>query len=443
MTPQKIIRNYQLIAGLYTLSASVIWGVNTLFLIEAGLSIGEVFIANAVFTASMALFEIPTGVVADTKGRRLSFLLSIVLVFIGTLGYLGAAVAGGDLILFILASIVLGLGFTFYSGAVEAWLVDALKATGYESPLDHVFAQSAMITGAAMLLGSIGGGLLGSFDILLPFWVRAGLTAMVFVIAYFVMHDIGFTAKKLTIKEVPEEMVKIVRASVTFGWQQQSIRLLILVSMFQAGFLSWAFYAWQPYFLELLGQNLVWVAGVITSLIAVATIIGNSIVEWFTRFCGHRTTLLLCASVVLTIAAVSIGLVNNFWIASSLLIILAGTLGVIGPVRQAYMHQLIPTEQRATVISFSSLISNGGSVANQAGLGYVAQFQSISNGFVYGGFVTLLTLPLLLLLRNLKDPADRFVGNLGCQGASAGQGLPQATHIDTVPQNEVGTQAAD
>jgi len=443
MTSQKIISNYQLIAGLYTLSASVIWGVNTLFLIKAGLSIGEVFIANAVFTASMALFEIPTGVVADTKGRRLSFLLSIVLVFIGTLGYLGASVAGGDLILFILASIVLGLGFTFYSGAVEAWLVDALNATGYEGPLDHVFAQSAMITGCAMLLGSIGGGLLGSLDILLPFWIRAGLTAVVFVIAYFVMHDIGFIKKPLTLKELPAEMGKIVRSSVTFGWKQHSIRLLILISMFQAGFLSWAFYAWQPYFLELLGQDLVWVAGAITALIAVATIIGNSIVEWFTRFCGYRTTLLLCASTILTITAVSIGLVNNFWAASALLIVLAGTLGVIGPVRQAYMHKLIPTEQRATVISFSSLISNGGSVANQVGLGYVAQFQSIANGFVYGGFVTLLTIPLLLLLRNIKDPTDRFVGALGCQGASAGQGLPQATHLDTVPQNEVGTQAAD
>ncbi|MFQ5516829.1 MAG: MFS transporter, partial [Acidimicrobiia bacterium] len=69
-------RDYYLIAALYTLSASIIWGVNTLFLLDAGLDFFEVFIANAAFTAGMVLFEIPTGVVADTLGRRVSFLFS-------------------------------------------------------------------------------------------------------------------------------------------------------------------------------------------------------------------------------------------------------------------------------------------------------------------------------------------------------------------------------
>ena len=87
-------------AGLYTLSASLIWGVNTLFLLEAGLDILGVFIANAAFTASMALFEIPTGVVADTIGRRTSFLLSIVIVGVGTLGYVAASAVGAGLLLF-------------------------------------------------------------------------------------------------------------------------------------------------------------------------------------------------------------------------------------------------------------------------------------------------------------------------------------------------------
>ena len=77
MTPQQVIRNYRAMAGLYTLSASLIWGVNTLFLLDAGLDIFGVFIANAAFTAGMFLFEIPTGVVADTLGRRTSFLRSL------------------------------------------------------------------------------------------------------------------------------------------------------------------------------------------------------------------------------------------------------------------------------------------------------------------------------------------------------------------------------
>jgi len=121
-----VTRSYLTLTGLYTLSASLIWGVNTLFLLDTGLSIAQVFFVNAIFTAAMALFEIPTAVLADTRCRRLSFLLSLIILFIGTLGYLGAYQGSGSIWLFALTSVVLGLGYTFYSGAMEAWLFDAL-----------------------------------------------------------------------------------------------------------------------------------------------------------------------------------------------------------------------------------------------------------------------------------------------------------------------------
>src|SRR5918999_4185453 len=154
MDPQRVIRSYLVVHGLFTLSASLIWGVNTLFLLEAGLNIFEVFVANAVFTAAMALFEIPTGVLADTRGRRISFLASESVLLVGTLAYVGVAAINGGVVLFSLASIVLGLGYTFYSGAVEAWLVDALKAVGDEGELDPVFSRGSMVSGAEVGRGS-------------------------------------------------------------------------------------------------------------------------------------------------------------------------------------------------------------------------------------------------------------------------------------------------
>ena len=71
---KKITTSYYIISSLYTFSASFIWGINTLFLLNSGLDILGVFIVNALFAAGMTLFEIPTGVFADTKGRRYSFL---------------------------------------------------------------------------------------------------------------------------------------------------------------------------------------------------------------------------------------------------------------------------------------------------------------------------------------------------------------------------------
>jgi MFS family permease len=433
MTPQKIIRNYLIIAGLYTLSASLIWGVNTLFLLDAGLDIAGVFIANAAFSAGMFFFEIPTGVLADTSGRRVSFLWSTAVLALGTLGYVGIAAIGGNLTLFVLMSVILGLGFTFYSGAVEAWLVDALNATGYEDNLDQVFARGAFITGGAMLVGTISGGFLGNVDLALPFIGRAVLLIAAFIIAYVVMHDIGYTPHKFTLAAMPAEMKKLTRDSLTFGWNERPIRLLMLVSIIQYGVIAWTFYAWPPYLLELLGQDAVWVAGVVSALIALSTMAGNTLVEWFSRYCGKRTTLLLWAAAVQTAAIVGLGFAGSFWIGVFLVLVMMATTGVAGPVQQAYIHNIIPSEQRATIVSFNSMLSSGGSVLGQTGLGQLAQARSIATGYVAGGAATLLALPLLIALRRLNDDGDLIVGRAGQQAACAGQGLPEVTAVAANP----------
>lgn len=436
-----VIRSYLLLSGIYTLSASLIWGVNTLFLLDAGLDILEVFIANAVFTGSMALFEIPTGVLADTRGRRVSFLLSVAILMVGTLGYVGVSRIGGGLLLFSLMSVVLGLGYTFYSGAVEAWLVDALHATGYQGELDRVFARGAVATGAAMLIGSVGGGLLGNLNLALPFLARAGLLALVFGIAYVSMRELGFTPQNPGLAALPTAMRRIARASLVYGWQRPGVRLLVITSFIQATFMAWGFYAWQPYFLELLGRNLTWVAGVIAALISLATIAGNTLVERLTRYCGRRTTLLLWAAGVQTVAAIGVGLAGSFWLAVGLYLVFMVATGVWMPVKQAYIHKSIPSEQRATVISFDALVGSGGSVLGQSGLGYLAQARSLASGYVVGGLATVLALPVVALLRRRDEPEDRIVGQAGAQASCAAQGLPAVAAID--PQTAPATTPAD
>ena len=81
-------------------------------------------------------------------------------------------------------SVVIGLGFTFFSGAVEAWLVDALRFTGYDGPLDPVFAKGQAVAGGAMLSGSVLGGVIAQVTSLgVPFVVRSALLGVTFVIA--------------------------------------------------------------------------------------------------------------------------------------------------------------------------------------------------------------------------------------------------------------------
>ena len=164
------------------MSSSLIWGINTLFLLDAGLSITEAFAANAFFTIGQVIFEVPTGVVADLRGRRLSYLLGTLTLFATTIAYFVLWQTGGPFWVWALVSALLGLGFTFFSGAVEAWLVDALQATKNKLPLESVFARGQIVTGIAMLTGSVAGGIIAQFTSLgVPYIIRGILLLITLV----------------------------------------------------------------------------------------------------------------------------------------------------------------------------------------------------------------------------------------------------------------------
>ena len=183
LNAQRIIRTYLTITGLFTGALALIWGVNTLFLLQAGLDIFHVMLVNAAFSFAEFVFEVPTGVVADTLGRRVSLLFCLITLLGATLAYVALPALGLGFWSFVLVSIALGLGFTFWSGAAEAWLVDALKHAGYDQPIEGVFAKSQMTFGVAMLIGTTAGGLLGQLDLRVPYYVRAVLLVPLIVIA--------------------------------------------------------------------------------------------------------------------------------------------------------------------------------------------------------------------------------------------------------------------
>jgi MFS family permease len=405
--PNRVIRGYLVISGLFTLSASLIWGINTLFLLDAGLTIFEVFVANAAFTAAMALFEVPTGVVADTLGRRVSFLLSEATLAAGTVAYVAVAAVDGGLLLFCIAGVILGLGYTFYSGAVEAWLVDALRATGYQKELDRVFARASIVSSVAMITGTIGGGLLGQIGLSIPYVARAALVLVAFLVGFRIMHDIGFTPRAMRVRGIVGEMRSVGRAGITYGWRRPAVRLLLMQAFLMFGFFSWAWYAWQPYFLELLGRDAIWVSGVIAALFASAGILGNVLVGRLVRPGRRRTTILLWATVLSSATMVATGAIRSFWITVPVFLMGGVVGGVMQPVRQTYLHLSIPTTERATLVSFDSLVGSLGSIGGQTGLGYLSQERSIPVGFVVGGLTTVLAVPIFGRLRALDEPVDR------------------------------------
>jgi len=297
----RIIRSYFAITFLFNLAMSLIWGIDTLFKMHAGLDILQVLLTNSAFTLGSTLFEIPTGVVADTVGRRVSLLLCLVTLFVTTLLYVGIAWRGWGFWPFAWVSVLLGLGYTFYTGAVDAWLVDALKATSYDRPLEPVFARGQMLFGAGMLVGTIGGGLLGQIHLYIPYLVRAAIVVPLFALAWFAMPELGFTPRALEWRRVPAEMRRVFVEGMRYGLSHPVVRPVMLASLVSMSFMIFGFYSWQRYFLDLLGRDLVWVDGVISSLVGLSLIAGNALVAPLSRVVRTRTGILMLSIVITTV----------------------------------------------------------------------------------------------------------------------------------------------
>jgi MFS family permease len=409
VTRRGIVRTYYLLAGLHTLSASLIWSVNTLFLLDAGLTIAEVFGANAAFSLGMVVFEIPTGVVADTLGRRISYLFSLAVLAGTTVLYLVMAMTGQGVVPFAIVSLFIGLGFTFYSGALEAWVVDELQATGGVD-LDLILARGQQVAGGAMLVGTVGGGLLGQLDLALPFVVRTGLLLALFVLSLSWMQERAFTPRRLTRRDLPRELLTQARVSVRYGWRRPGLRPLMLTAGVRSGFLFWAFYAAQPYLLEVLERDAVWVVGVVTAGLSVATMVGNQAVHLLSRRYRHRTTVLAGGIILLAIGALVMGGTDRFPLVVVGFVVMGFATGVTEPAHRAYVHTVTASEHRATVLSFDSMIASSGGTVGQFGLGLLADARSLAFGYVVGGLGTLLALPLLGIVRRVGGPGDRFAG---------------------------------
>ena len=414
-TPRSIQRTYLALLLGNTLAASFIWGINTMLLLDAGLSNLEAFAANAFFTAGMVLFEVPTGIVADTVGRRASYLVGTVTLTIATLLYVLLWQVGAPFSAWAAVSILLGLGFTFFSGAVEAWLVDALGATGFTGDLESVFGRGQIVTGAAMLAGTIGGGVIAQLTSLgVPFVLRALILAVMFVVAFRLMHDVGFTPAS---RGRPlAGMRAVAAASIDHGWRVPAVKWLMVESLFTGGVAIYGFYALQPYLLELYGDPHAYlIAGLSAAIVGASQILGGVAAPRVRRLFRERASALIAiaAASVLTIAM--IGVVKSFWGVIALTSVWGLLFAATSPIRQAYLNDMIPSRQRATILSFDSLMDSVGGVWGQPVLGRAADAWGYAPSYAMAAGISVLGIPFLALSRRRAARGDGVAAGVAAE----------------------------
>lgn len=415
----QVQRTYLLLTLLTTLAASFIWGINTLFLLDAGLSNTEAFAANAFFSIGMVLFEVPTGVVADTRGRRFSFLLGAATLLLSTLLYLAMWQIQAPFLGWAVASILLGLGFTFFSGATEAWLVDALHATGHRGDLETVFGRGQTVSGIAMLTGSVLGGVIAQLTNLgVPYLLRAALLGLALLVAFLLMRDLGF--KPRTDASTLTAVRDVARGSIDGGLRNRPVRWMMLAAPFTAGVSFYAFYAMQPYLLELFGDPTAYsIAGLAAAIVAGAQIVGGLSVPLVRRFFRLRTDALLLGVGLNVAILLGIGAVGGlsdalgrgaFVLAIVLLVAWALVFSISAPIRSAFLNGCIASEQRATVLSFDSLMGSIGGVVSQPALGRVADVSGYAASYLVAAGISAAALPFVLLARREQAPSDPIAG---------------------------------
>jgi MFS family permease len=219
------------------------------------------------------------------------------------------------------------------------------------------------------------------------------------------MHDRGFTPDR---GRRPLAAIRLVLAgAVDGGLRNPPVRWLMLAAPFTAGAGIYVFYALQPYLLELAGDSQAYaIAGAAASLSAASQVVGGLLVGRVRRLFHRRTDALLFSGIAGIALLVGIGLAGGLWPA----LLLVATWGLVGaattPLRQSFLNGLVPSAQRATVLSFDSLMGSAGGVVAQPALGRVADVNGYAASFLVAAGVHALSVPFTWLARRERSSAD-------------------------------------
>ena len=259
-----------------------------------------------------------------------------------------------------------------------------------------------------MLTGSNLGGIIAQYSNLgVPYILRCLVLLINFGTAFFLMKDLGFSPKKM--KAPIAEMKNIFSKSIDHGLKNPPVRWVMLAAPFTTGVSFYIFYALQPYLLEMYGDSKAYgIAGLVAAIVATTSIAGGILAPRIRKLFGRRTTVLFTGILITGVLLIVVSQITNFWIALLLIFLWGLIFAAIMPIRQAYLNGLIPSEQRATVLSFDSLLGSSGGVVIQPTLGKSADVYGYPASYALSSLFQFAALPFIYLARR-QNPKSDFI----------------------------------
>ena len=354
----------------------------------------QLVIVGTILEATTFVGEIPTGVLADVKSRRLSIVIGYAVMGVGF-------ILEGSLPFFwaiALAQVVWGLGYTFTSGATQAWIVDEIG----EARAAEAFLRGTQMARLGTLVSIPFSVLLGLVITALPIVAGGALMILLAGFLALTMPEAGFKPTPPEERTTLGMMLKTVRDARGLV-RRQPLMLTMLAIAFFGGLYSegldrlWTAHVLQNYTIPWLDvlKPVVWF-GLIRGLDVLGGIAATEIVR---RRLDTRNAVglarFLMINAGLTVAALAgFALVRDFWVALALFWVVGMLRTVADPLYTAWFNQRIDDSRvRATMFSVSSQMNAIGQVVGGPAVGAVGN-RSIRAALVVSALLLSPVLPL-------------------------------------------------
>lgn len=320
--------------------------VLVLFWVDNGLNTFEVYLLQSLFALAVVLLEVPTGMVADRMGKRMSILMGQCTVAVGCLLY---AISGGFWS-FLLCEVILALGMTLMSGADSALLFDCLKRLGREQELAEHEGRNQSVRMLVFAACNVIGGLLGAWSLRATVWAGVvGPLLAIFVVASFV--EASPPPGDRSLAEAAGGYRQLMRDALQFVTRHRLVRWLLLFQAVLTGSATWLLWAYQPY-MELSGLPL-WAFGLAFAVYNLFAAACSRLAHRVGTRLGDGGTLVLLAALQALPP-----LLMAFWIGPASFLFVLGHQAVRGlgrPLLNARILAYTWPDKRATVLSLGSL----------------------------------------------------------------------------------------
>ncbi|MBI4018763.1 MAG: MFS transporter [Candidatus Aenigmarchaeota archaeon] len=330
-------------------AAALILPYWVLYFSEIGLSFTQIsLLISASFMASL-FFEVPTGIIADVYGRKVSVVLSFFLCGFALMAISFTREFGiiAALFFFMQAS------NTLSTGAWDAWLVDYAKREGGRKLVNTAISKAHAFTLAGTFLGFLVSGLLVTAIGLSMLWVITGLLTMAGGIYALLYGKEYFVRRRVKMSDLLNHAVRQSVKGSKYMASHNVILYLVLGTAF-LGFFTAGEIAWQP-FLKDIGMPIAYLG----PLFAVASLIGiifSALSPTFVRLVGSQRNALIISIVMMSILFLIISVVSDYLLAAAIYVALASIGALYYPLREAYFHKFVPSHSRATMGSIKNVV---------------------------------------------------------------------------------------